>query len=213
MDVLPGVAPDERSSALRALARVGARHGLQLSPSQLRRTSPFDGPEPKVGLLMRIAERSGFAVKRLKVRPGELRRLATVLPALLLLSNGRAVVIQRLQESPNGAPALLVEEFPEGDAPREQLLDEPRLFAQWDGTALLIKRRWRGVRWAGFEIGAVAPAEAIEHSAPLLEKVDHLTQRRETLDAIARVITPTRSRPAGPQPFAAPRFCTMRPST
>src|SRR5436305_10110136 len=45
-------------------------------------------------------------------------------------------------------------------------------------------------------IEPVAPAEAVQPAAPLLEERDHLRERIERLHAIARVIAAARMRPA-----------------
>lgn len=129
------------STALLALARLATRHGLQLSPDQLRRASPFDGAEPPVGQLIRIAEGSGFTVRRLRIRAGELAKLAEATPCLLVLANGRYALLDRVQSGKGAAAALLEDlERPEGGS---VLLDEPRLFQAWSGEALLVKRNWR----------------------------------------------------------------------
>ena len=45
-------------------------------------------------------------------------------------------------------------------------------------------------------IGAVAPAEAVETPAPLLEEIDDGRQIGKSLDAVARLPAPARARPA-----------------
>ena len=129
------------ATALRALSRLASRHGLQLSPDQLRRNYPFDGDEPPVQQLIRIAEGSGFSVKRLNIRAGELAKLAGATPCLLLLNNGRYALLDRIQTG-SGAPTALLEDL-EGAEGTSLLLDEPRLFQVWSGEALLMKRAWR----------------------------------------------------------------------
>ena len=131
----------EPSTALRALSRLATRHGLVLSAQQLRRAYPFEGEEPVPALLKRIARGSGFKVRRLRVRPGELGRLAPVVPALLLLANGKAALLTQVQTS-GGTPCALLEDL-EATPGTEVLLDEPRLFQIWGGDTLLLKRQLR----------------------------------------------------------------------
>ena len=136
---------DEReaqSTALLALARIGAHHGLALDPDQLRRSTPFETEEPSPATLIRMAERVGFSVKRMKIRKGELKSLEKVLPAILFLRNGKAALLSRIQRSEGAADAALLDDL-EGKAKASALLDEPRLWKIWGGDLLLLKRRWR----------------------------------------------------------------------
>ena len=134
-------AAGERSTALNALVRVAAQYGVLLDADQLRRNFPFEGIEPSTALLSRIAERSGFSVKRLRIRAGELGRLAKVVPALLMLNNGKSALLARVQTD-QGAPTVLLEDLDAAPG-TEVILDEPRLFQIWSGELLLVKRRWR----------------------------------------------------------------------
>jgi ATP-binding cassette subfamily B protein len=128
------------STALLALVRVGAHHGMRLDAEQLRRASPFEGAEPTPELLARIAERVGFSVRRLRVRRGELASLRKVVPAILFLRSGKAALMSRIQVG-KGAPAALLDDLEGGGA--SALFDEPRLAQIWEGEALLLKQRWR----------------------------------------------------------------------
>lgn len=129
------------STALEALVRVGAHHGLTLDADQLRRANPFDGPEPHPALLVKIAERAGFGVRRLKVGRGQLGNLDRQVPALLLLNDGKVALMSRVRTG-QGAPAALLDDVETGSG-AAVLVDEPRLQQIWSGEALLLKRRRR----------------------------------------------------------------------
>jgi ATP-binding cassette subfamily B protein len=129
-----------QSTALLALVRIGAFHGLVLDAEELRRATPFAGDEPSSVLLARIAERAGFTVRRIRVKRGELLSLESVVPAILFLKNGKVGLLTRVQGG-NGAPCALIEDI-EGPGDASALFDEPRLAQIWEGDVLLIKRRW-----------------------------------------------------------------------
>jgi ATP-binding cassette subfamily B protein len=134
-------APPVASTALTALVRVAAHHGLVLDAEQLRRANPFDGDEPSPDLLGKIAERAGLDVKRTKIGRGQLTGLDRVVPVILFLKNGKAGLLTKVQAG-TGAPCGLLEDL-EGTAGASALFDEPRLAQIWSGDALMVKRRWR----------------------------------------------------------------------
>ncbi len=129
------------STAVRALVRVAATHGLTLNPYQLTRSHPFKGEEPSVPVLLEMAARNGLQAKQMRIKPGELGKLGKTIPAILLMPNGRAAVINKIRQG-EGATCALVDEL-ETDGELSVLYDEPRLFKFWAGDVLLLKRRWR----------------------------------------------------------------------
>jgi subfamily B ATP-binding cassette protein HlyB/CyaB len=141
------------STAVRALIRVAAHYGLTLNPEQLIRAHPFDTDEPSPGALLKMAESTGLRGKLMRIKRGELSRLARFTPAILLLPNGRAALLSRV-ESSNGASYTLIDEL-ESERNVSALYDEPRLFEFWTGDVILFKLRWRvpgaerpfGFRW------------------------------------------------------------------
>jgi ATP-binding cassette, subfamily B, bacterial HlyB/CyaB len=130
-----------RSTALAALARIGAHHGLTLDMDQLRRTNPYEGNEPTPAVLARIAERAGFDVRRMKVGRGDLAKIKRVVPAILFLRSGKVALLSRVKTG-GGAPCALLADL-EGQGGASALFDEPRLFEVWGGEVMLLKRRWR----------------------------------------------------------------------
>ena len=127
----------QSSSAVRALVRVAAFYGLTLNPQQLVRAHPFDTDEPGTGVLLKMAAGAGLRGKLMRIKRGELARLAKSVPAILLLPNGKAALINRVEHS-NGASYALIDEF-ESERSLSALYDEPRLFEFWSGEVLLLK--------------------------------------------------------------------------
>jgi ATP-binding cassette subfamily B protein len=129
------------STAVAALARIARHHGLTFSAQELIRANPFEGPEPSPALLLKMAERAGLQGQILRIRRGELATLVKSVPAILLLSDGRAVLLERVHQR-DGANLAMVED-PVCRTGVTALVDEPRLFDVWGGDILLLKRRWK----------------------------------------------------------------------
>ena len=129
------------STAVAALTRIARHHGLTFSAAELIRANPFDGAEPSPALLLKMAERSGLQGQLLRIKRGELATLVNSVPAILLLSDSRAVLLERVHQR-DGANLAMVED-PVARTGVSALVDEPRLFDIWAGDVLLLKRRWK----------------------------------------------------------------------
>jgi subfamily B ATP-binding cassette protein HlyB/CyaB len=136
-----GESEQHRSTGLRALTLVAAHYGLTLNPQQLIRSHPFAAEEPSADLLIKMAATAGLRGKQLRIKRGELGRLGRFTPALLMLPDGKAAVIHRVQQE-QGTTCAYVEEL-ETPAGLSVLYDEPRLFQFWTGDVILFKVRWR----------------------------------------------------------------------
>lgn len=132
----------QHSTAVRALVRVATHYGLTLNPQQLIRAHPFTTPEPSAALLLKMAEGTGLRGKVMRIKRGELGRLERLVPAILLLPNGKAAVINRVRHREEGASCALIDEL-ESESGLSALYDEPRLFQFWAGDVILLKLRWR----------------------------------------------------------------------
>jgi ATP-binding cassette, subfamily B, bacterial HlyB/CyaB len=128
------------STAVRALVRAAAHFGLALNPQQLMRSNPFDTDEPSPAFLLKMAESTGLRGKLMRIRRGELSKLARFVPAILLLPNGKAAIINRVEQR-GGASFALIDEL-ESERSVSVLYDEPRLFEFWAGDVMLLKLRW-----------------------------------------------------------------------
>ncbi len=138
---LPGGGQNQHSTGVTALVRVAAHHGLTLDPQQLAHSTPFDTEEPSPALLLKMAHRAGFRTRLMRVRRGELAGFAKLAPAILLLPNGRAALLKRVQQR-QGATYALIDEL-ESERGLTALYDEPRLFEFWTGDVIVLKLRWR----------------------------------------------------------------------
>jgi ATP-binding cassette subfamily B protein len=123
-----------------ALVRVAAHNGLTLDPHQLIRSYPFDTDEPNSALLLKMARSNGLRARRMEIKRGELSSLARITPAILRLPDGKAVVVESVQQV-HGASFALIEEL---DSQRGAgvLYDEPRLFEFWTGEVIALKLPW-----------------------------------------------------------------------
>jgi ATP-binding cassette, subfamily B, bacterial HlyB/CyaB len=128
------------STMVRALIRVAAHHGLALNLQQLIHSHPFDTEEPSTALLLKMAESTGLRGRIMRIKRGELTKLSRFAPAILLLPNGRAALVQRVDNS-KGATYAIIDEL-ESERGVSVLYDEPRLFEFWAGEVILFSVRW-----------------------------------------------------------------------
>ncbi|MBV8359409.1 MAG: hypothetical protein JO189_15950, partial [Deltaproteobacteria bacterium] len=131
----------QHSTAVAALVRVAAHHGLTVNPQQLIRAHPFDGKEPNPAELLKVAQSIGLRGKLMRIKPGELPKLTRTVPAILLLPDGKAALINRIEHS-SGANVALIDEL-QSERSISVLYDEPRLFELWAGDVIVLTLRWR----------------------------------------------------------------------
>ncbi len=131
----------QHSTSVVALIRVARHYGLTLDAQQLIRNHPFETEEPSTDLLMKMAAGVGLRGKLMRINRGELTKLARLVPAILVLPNGKAALIDRVEQG-EGACYALIDELHSKDG-LTALYDEPRLFEFWTGEVILIKPRWR----------------------------------------------------------------------
>jgi ATP-binding cassette subfamily B protein len=129
-----------RSTAISALVRVAAHHGLTLDPQQLIRANPFNSDEPNRAFLLKMARGAGLTGRIMRVNRGELATLARLTPAIALLPNGKAALIVSVQQV-HGASFALIDELG-FDREVNVLYDEPRLFEFWTGDVIVFRLPW-----------------------------------------------------------------------
>jgi ATP-binding cassette subfamily B protein len=132
--------PERQSTAISALVRVGRHLGLDVDPVQLVRAHPFDGPEPTSALLTKIAENIGLRATPARIERGGLAALERRTPAVFLMNDGTAAVLDKVKQSGASWSALI--EDMHSDGRLSVLVDEARLFDHWNGHVIFLRRNW-----------------------------------------------------------------------
>jgi ATP-binding cassette subfamily B protein len=135
-----GAGQTHHSTAIMALVRVAAHHGLTLDPQQIVRSHPYSTEEPNRALVLKMARAAGLRGRTMHIDRGELVKLTRLAPVILLLPNGRSAVVHSVQQM-HGATFALVEEF-ESSSNVSVLYDEPRLFEFWTGELIALRLPW-----------------------------------------------------------------------
>jgi ATP-binding cassette subfamily B protein len=128
------------STSLLALAIVAARHGIDLDADTLRRSYVVMDAEPTTDVLVSIAAEVGLTARRVHTTWRELPKLNGVLPTILNLRDGTALVLESVVTDPQSGQVAIVRD-PAGSTEDRAALDEERLSALWDGDAILVKKR------------------------------------------------------------------------
>jgi ATP-binding cassette subfamily B protein len=129
------------SSLLGALVIVARYHRLDLNIPQLMRDHRLEPGEPSVKQLLQITRSCGLRPMAITLRWGDLMRMGTAFPAILLLRNGRAMVL--LRADGRARPPQVVVQDPNAGNDALLTLDEARLTAAWSGQIILLKRDFR----------------------------------------------------------------------
>lgn len=126
-------------TSVHALATVAKHHGLHLSVEQIMRDNALTD-EPSLAALAAIAHASGLEARVTKLTWQQLFRLGKALPTVLRFKNGQCVVLIAVEEGPT--PIVILQD---PLSPDEACIsvDKVRLETNWDGDAILIKRRYR----------------------------------------------------------------------
>src|SRR5260221_2525913 len=130
-------------SLLGSLVIVARHRGVQLSKEQLIRDHQVRAGDASVTETLAIAQASGLRASATRLRWGDLFKMGTALPAIVLLRNGAAMVLMRTEAKLPGWPPVVVLRDPNGNDDAPLLLDEARFSAAWDGDVILVKRDYR----------------------------------------------------------------------
>jgi subfamily B ATP-binding cassette protein HlyB/CyaB len=114
-------------------------HGLETSDEELRRKYLFGEDGVSSTALVAVATDMGLQARWLNMRFDQLPKLAGVLPAMLLLSDGSALVLEGVSKSEASGVVALVAD-PSGGPGVRAALDEGQLTAIWSGKVFLLKR-------------------------------------------------------------------------
>lgn len=128
-------------TAIHALALAARMRGLDVTPQRLLRDHVVGNAEPPTAKLLRIAEDIGFKAREATLTSDKLAKLGKAFPALLRLSNGNMMIAVDVRLQPGAVPVFLLRD----PLIREDVLievDQFRLDQAWDGTVILLKRRF-----------------------------------------------------------------------
>jgi len=132
--------PVDKLTVLRCLAQVAHRHGVDVSVETLSRRFGSVPAKLTPELITSIAADVGLNARAMKLRWRDLPGLKRLLPAILPLTDGTAVILDAVEEHPSaGLIANLITPGPDGDS--RILVNESQLRDVWNGDAFLLKRR------------------------------------------------------------------------
>ncbi|MGC2204099.1 MAG: peptidase domain-containing ABC transporter [Stellaceae bacterium] len=129
------------SSLLDALVIVARHRGMHLSEAQLRRDYRIGAAGPSPQELLGIVRASGLRAVVTRFSLTDLMRVGPALPAILLLKNGSAMVLLRVERT--AQPPQFVLQDPAAAEDALLILDEQRLSLGWAGDIILVKRDYR----------------------------------------------------------------------
>jgi len=138
-----GTTDNLTGSLLGSLVIVARHRGVQLSKAQLIRDHLLQSSDASVAEMLKIAHASGLRATATRLRWSDLLKMGRALPAIVLLRNGAAMVLQRVEPRLRGWPPIVFLGDPNGDLDAPIVLDEARLTAAWDGDVILVKRDYR----------------------------------------------------------------------
>ncbi len=132
-------------SLLESLVIAARHHKTHLSREQLLRDNQLTSSDLSTDEVLRVARAAGLRARTARLRWDDLFNLGAALPVIVLLRNGRAMVLMSVLDRPDtvAVPALVVLRDPHGDDEARLTLDEARFTAAWTGEVILIKRDYR----------------------------------------------------------------------
>jgi len=130
-------------SLLGSLVIVARQRGVHLSKDQLIRDHLLKTGDASVVEMLGIAQASGLRASTTRLRWGDLFKMGTALPAIVLLRNGAAMVLSGTESNRPGWPPFVVLRDPNSNDDTPLVLDEARFSAAWDGDVVLVKRDYR----------------------------------------------------------------------
>jgi ATP-binding cassette, subfamily B, bacterial HlyB/CyaB len=132
--------PADKRSMLAALAYVAQHRGVETTLDTLmRRFGRLEG-DFDAERMTSLAGSVGLSARAMNVPWRDLPRLKRLLPAMLFLKDGTAIVLESVSESAEtGRTVRLVAPSPEGDG--HVVADEAQLRQVWGGDVVVIKRK------------------------------------------------------------------------
>jgi ATP-binding cassette subfamily B protein len=129
------------TDVLSTLVKVAKSHGIELTIDALRSAYVGIGSDLPSTILMAIARDAGLEARSIRPKWGDLPRLASIVPAIIRLKDGGAIVLTSIVSSPQTGQVIIVEDST-GGLDNGVTLDERGLDELWTGEIILIKRRF-----------------------------------------------------------------------
>jgi ATP-binding cassette subfamily B protein len=127
-------------AVLNTFVHLGRLHGVDTTVDTLRRRYAFDDDGMPDGVLVSIAADLRLEARWTIMKWSQLPKLKNVLPAMLLLSDGSALILESISDEPGvGLAAHLFDPQPTGEV--RATLDGRQLSEIWDGRILLVRPR------------------------------------------------------------------------
>jgi ATP-binding cassette, subfamily B, bacterial HlyB/CyaB len=130
-----------RDSKLLAFVVVARRRGIDTTLDNIRRNYVNVENEPDSEVMAAIARDLGLEARTINIGWRDIPRLWKSLPAILLLKDGGALVLESFQENPKTGTVAILRD-PTGAPDALVAADELRLRDLWAGEIVLIKRRY-----------------------------------------------------------------------
>jgi ATP-binding cassette, subfamily B, bacterial HlyB/CyaB len=129
-------------SALRALAIIATRLGIETTFEELRRRFSLDATrEPSTSTVIAIARELGLEAKATHLTFAELPRLAKTLPAILRSKGGGALLLEDARSDPMKGSVAIVRD-PAAPEDEQVAIEEIHLAQVWEGEVILVKRAY-----------------------------------------------------------------------
>ena len=129
-----------QSSVLHALVAVAARHGVELDVANIQRSYVIDEAGPTADMLIAIARDGGIEASSIRPDWKDFSKLQRVLPAVLCLRDGSALILEAVAPDTPSGQLVLVRD-PMDNAGEQIALDEAHLMEIWSGEVILAKKR------------------------------------------------------------------------
>jgi len=170
------------AGVLEALVHVARQQGLDTSVEAIRRRFVVENGAVPSGTLIALAGELGLRARALRASWDDLPRFRKVLPAILRLRNGAALVLEAVVEDPNAGRVAILRDLAAG-AEARAMVDKDQLDLAWDGEIILIKRRQvRGDEDVPFGLGWLI--QQVLREGPILRDVS-IASLATTLFALA----------------------------
>ena len=131
----------ESSSTLTALAVVARHYGIDVRSEELRRNFALENGEPSGEQLAAIGRDLHLEIKPMHLSWGDLPKLRRVLPAILRLKEGGALLLDAVNHDKKTGQVAVVRD-PHHGADAQAAIDEAQLAQVWSGEVVLVKRHY-----------------------------------------------------------------------